>query len=159
MERWRCIFPKISEQQIEKFIKEYRGDCLVLSYSGEERQAIKESYLKNRGVVAKIMDDIIGVSYEDEDRIRDIIDEMIETKELKKAKGYVMESKKAKEKRRKAAKKEAEEAEKVLRKIEANEGTSDLKALIQKRQLDRGSFFDDLAAKYAQQPKAKKKKK
>uniref|UniRef100_A0A914R886 DNAJC9 HTH domain-containing protein n=1 Tax=Parascaris equorum TaxID=6256 RepID=A0A914R886_PAREQ len=75
--------------------------------SGEERKAIKESYVKNKGDVGKIMMDVIGLTYEDEDRVRAIIDEMIEKGELKASKRYVAEPAARREKRRKAGEKEA----------------------------------------------------
>ncbi|VDM43647.1 unnamed protein product [Toxocara canis] len=158
MERWRVLFPEITVEDIDAFIKKYRVIAEVLAESGEEHTAIKESFIKNKGDMNKIMDEVIGLTYEDEDRVRKIIDKMIEKGELKATRYYAAEPAKRKEKRRKAAEKEAKEAEQVLRELKAKEGTTELKALIRKRQLDRDSFLDDLAAKYAK-PSAKGKKK
>ncbi|KHN87767.1 DnaJ -like protein subfamily C member 9 [Toxocara canis] len=142
----------------EKRRKAAEKEAKVTSQSGEEHTAIKESFIKNKGDMNKIMDEVIGLTYEDEDRVRKIIDKMIEKGELKATRYYAAEPAKRKEKRRKAAEKEAKEAEQVLRELKAKEGTTELKALIRKRQLDRDSFLDDLAAKYAK-PSAKGKKK
>uniref|UniRef100_A0A915CJH4 J domain-containing protein n=2 Tax=Parascaris univalens TaxID=6257 RepID=A0A915CJH4_PARUN len=151
-ERWRAMFKKVTKEDIQSFVEQYKE-------SGEERKAIKESYVKNKGDVGKIMMDVIGLTYEDEDRVRAIIDEMIEKGELKASKRYVAEPAARREKRRKAGEKEAKEAEEALREIAAKENTGDLRAMIMKRQLDRESFFDELAAKYAKPTAAKRKKK
>lgn len=77
------------------------------SESGEEREDVKKSYENHKGDMGKIMNDIIGVSFEDEDRIRNMINEMIENGELKLTKSFVNESRQKRAKRQKAAKKEA----------------------------------------------------
>uniref|UniRef100_A0A915CJM5 DNAJC9 HTH domain-containing protein n=1 Tax=Parascaris univalens TaxID=6257 RepID=A0A915CJM5_PARUN len=113
-ERWRAMFKKVTKEDIQSFVEQYKE-------SGEERKAIKESYVKNKGDVGKIMMDVIGLTYEDEDRVRAIIDEMIEKGELKASKRYVAEPAARREKRRKAGEKEAKEAEEALREIAAKE--------------------------------------
>lgn len=58
--------------------------------------------------MGKILNDVLGVTYEDEDRLRNIINEMIEAGELKATRCFVAEPEKRKAKRRKAAEREAE---------------------------------------------------
>lgn len=53
------------------------------------------------------MDEVLGVTYEDEDRLRNMINEMIESGELKSMPKFVSESKSKRNRRRKAAEREA----------------------------------------------------
>jgi DnaJ family protein C protein 9 len=105
----------------------------------------------------------------DEERYRGIIDAAIESGEVKAHKAYTGEGEKAKENRMKAARREGEEAEehaknigvhdKLFGKKDGKSGEDALAALIQKRQAGRGSFLDNLEAKYAAQEKKSKGKK
>lgn len=56
----------------------------------------------------KILNDIIGVTYEDEERLHKMLSEMIESGEINATRKFVSEPEKRKTKRRKAAKREAE---------------------------------------------------
>ncbi|VDO45127.1 unnamed protein product [Onchocerca flexuosa] len=136
------------------------SNCDSTLDSGEERDAVKEAYIKYKGDMGKILNDVIGVTYEDEERLRKMINDMIESGELKATRNFVSEPEKRKARRRKAAEREAEEAEKMLKEIQKNEGAKDLVALIQNRQqrnlasLDQ--FCDSLAVKYAKKPRKTK---
>ncbi|VBB32247.1 unnamed protein product [Acanthocheilonema viteae] len=99
--RWRLIFKKITKEDIDNFIQKFRD-------SGEERDAVKEAYMKHKGDMGKILNDIIGVTYEDEDRLHKMISDMIESGELKATRYFVSEPEKKKAKRRKAAEREEE---------------------------------------------------
>ncbi|VDD90202.1 unnamed protein product [Enterobius vermicularis] len=152
---WRRLFRKVTLEELQLFCKQYRE-------SGEEKKDLKASYLKNKGDMSKIMDEVLGVTYEDEDRLRNMINEMIESGELKSMPKFVSESKSKRNRRRKAAEREAKEAQEALREIETKEGTSGLFALIQARQQKRegasfDAFCDSLAEKYGK-GKAKRKK-
>jgi DnaJ family protein C protein 9 len=109
---------------------------------------------------------------EDEDRFRKIIDEAIASGDVEGYKAYVNETQASKDRRMKNAEREGAEAmayaeelgvaeklfgSKAKGKAKPN-GDDALMALIQKRQKDRGSFLDDLEAKYAPKAKSKAKK-
>lgn len=55
----------------------------------------------------RILKDVTGVSYEDEDRLRNMINDMIESGELKATSAFVAEPEKRRARRRKAAEREA----------------------------------------------------
>uniref|UniRef100_A0A0R3RWP1 J domain-containing protein n=1 Tax=Elaeophora elaphi TaxID=1147741 RepID=A0A0R3RWP1_9BILA len=152
--KWKLIFGKITKEDIDNFIQQFRD-------SGEERDAVKEAYTKYKGDMGKIMNDIIGVTYEDEERLRGMISDMIESGELKATRYFVAEPEKRKAKRRKAAEREAEEAKEMLKEIQKNEGAKDLATLIHnRRQKNLVSFdqlCDSLALKYAKKPKKTRK--
>ncbi|MFH4974395.1 hypothetical protein AB6A40_001104 [Gnathostoma spinigerum] len=153
MAKWRLIFKKVTIDDIKKFVEEYRG-------SDEEKKDVKRAYEKHGGDMSRIMDDIMGATYEDEDRIRKILVNMIENHEIVATKVFTNEPKSRKDKRMKAAKKEAKEAEKALKEIVDREGTNSLEALIQKRQLKRSqdSFLDNLLSKYSGTKKPRRSK-
>lgn len=58
--------------------------------------------------MGKILNDVIGVTYEDEERLHRMISDMIESGELKATRYFTSEPEKRKAKRRKAAQREAE---------------------------------------------------
>ncbi|VIO93956.1 Uncharacterized protein BM_BM5994 [Brugia malayi] len=151
--RWRMMFKKITKEDIDNFVRKFRD-------SGEERDAVKEAYIKYKGDMGKILNDVIGVTYEDERRLHKMISDMIGSGELKATRYFVSEPEKRKAKRRKAARREAEEAEKMLKEVQRNEGAKDLVALIQNRQQKNIASFnelcDSLAVKYAKKPRKTK---
>ncbi|MCP9263928.1 DnaJ-like protein subfamily C member 9 [Dirofilaria immitis] len=151
--KWRLIFKKITKEDIDNFIQKFRD-------SGEERDAVKEAYIKNKGDLGKILNDVIGVTYEDEERLRRMISGMIESGELKATRYFISEPEKRKARRRKAAEREAKEAEELLKEVQKNEGKKDLVALIRNRQQKNltsfNQFCDSLAVKYAKKPRKTK---
>jgi DnaJ family protein C protein 9 len=145
----------VSVDKIEQFALKYKG-------SEEERQDIILAYVDNDGDMDKIMEAVPLAEPEDEDRVRGIIDELIDAKELKSKALYRTSSSKAsKKKRNKAAKKEAVEAAKMAMELGLGKNVSDdldaLQALIVKK---RSSTFDgmmeNLLSKHGD-PKEKKK--
>ena len=142
--------------------------------SQEEKDDIKTAYEDGQGDIEHIMAHIPFSTYEDEPRIISIIQSLIKAKDISSTPTWQKQlkdekSKKARKKRGKAEAAQAEEAAKEIgvwdefygsgqkgkRKAKApakaKDGEKDdgaLKALIQKRQDTRGSFLDNLAAKY-----------
>ncbi|KIH57581.1 hypothetical protein ANCDUO_12226 [Ancylostoma duodenale] len=122
--------------------------------------------------MTKIMDSIMGTTFEDEDRIKverltlrqtllEFIDKKINEGVLKETAKYKSStSKTAINRRRRKAEKEAEEA--LEEKKKRNDGDKSLQALILSRQSERASsmdsFFDSLAAKYGGKEKKRSKK-
>ncbi|CAD6190214.1 unnamed protein product [Caenorhabditis auriculariae] len=151
---WRKLFKKVTLEDLEKFCEEYKG-------SEEERLDVRNAYEKNGGDMTKIMNEVLVASSEDEERIKDIIKELIKEGKLKETKKFKSSTSKAKTAtRQKKAAKEAKEAEQYLKEIQAKEGFDDLQTAIMKRSAARSStmdnFYDSLAEKYAPKKKSKK---
>jgi DnaJ family protein C protein 9 len=155
----------ITAESIEIFSRGYKG-------SDEEKDDLLNAYEKFKGRWGGIYQTVmLSDPLVDEERYRVIIDEAIESGEVKAHKAYTKESEKAKENRMKAARREGKEAEEHAKKIgvhdklfgkkDGKSGSSEdaLAALIQKRQAGRSSFLDNLEAKYAAQEKKSKGKK
>jgi len=151
---WRLLFPKVTLKDIQNFENEYRG-------SEEERGDIKQAYIDSEGDMDLIMDRVMCSRQEDEDRYREIIQEMIESKDVPDLAKFSHEAPGKKKARKKAAKEEAKEAEAAAAELGLNDENS-LENLIMKRQANRGremdSFLDGLAEKYGKPKKGKKKK-
>ena len=144
-----------------------------MDYTGsqEEKDDIKDEYENSQGDIEHIMAHIPFSTYEDEPRIVSIVQSLIKSKEISSTPTWQKQvkdekAKKVRKKRGEAEAAEAEEAAKDLgvwdefygsgqkgkRKGKAptknKEEDGALQALIQKRQATRGSFLDNLAAKY-----------
>ncbi|XP_023347103.1 dnaJ homolog subfamily C member 9 [Eurytemora carolleeae] len=130
-EYWRVLFPKVTVKDIQEFEKKYKG-------SEEEKEDLKKAYLEGEGSMDFILDSVLLCSVEDEDRFREIIDQMIKKKEVKKFKAYSTEDKKAVNARKRAAKKEADEAEQARKEMGLDDTDDSLKSLILARQQYRG---------------------
>ena len=141
-------------QDIEKFEEEYRE-------SAEEREDLKKAYIEAEGEMGQILDSVMCARDEDEERFREIINEMIKKKEVKKFKAYSKARKAEKENRKREWEKEAAEAEELKKELGLGEGEDSLRSLILARQSDRAAasnnFLDGLAEKYSKKGKSKKK--
>ncbi|XP_043912023.1 dnaJ homolog subfamily C member 9 [Protopterus annectens] len=163
---WRLLFKKVTADDIKNFEKTYKG-------TEEELGDIKKAYLKAKGDMDQIMMSVMCLQDEEEPRVRDIIQEAIDSGDLPAFDAFVNESEQKREARKRKAEKEAREAEKQAKK-EAKKAAKEmkkhgldddddsLKALIQKRQEDRAktadSFLAAMEAKYCKPPtKAGKK--
>ncbi|KAK5978910.1 DNaJ domain (Prokaryotic heat shock protein), partial [Trichostrongylus colubriformis] len=152
---WRQVFKKVTEEDIRKFAAQYRG-------SDEEESDIVAAYNSWKGDMTMIMNSIMCATFEDEPRIKAIIDKKISEGILKETAKYKSSTTKVNaNKRRRKAEKEAGEADQALQEIKAKEGNGSLQELILRRQADRGSnadaFLDSLAAKYGAKAKRSKK--
>ncbi|POS69378.1 DnaJ domain-containing protein [Diaporthe helianthi] len=166
----------ISEDAINKFAATYKG-------SDEEKDDILVAYDKYKGDMDCIYETVmLSDILADDERFRRIIDEAIESGDVKAHKAYTKESAKSKQVRLRDAQAEAREAEDYAtelgvhdklfgnkkgaakgkgRQAKGKENPEDaLAALISSRQKDRGEdFFDHLAEKYGAKKPAKGKKK
>ncbi|KAI9912241.1 hypothetical protein PsorP6_009590 [Peronosclerospora sorghi] len=161
------IFPKISEEDINKFEGEYR-------YSNEERGDVLAAYTKYEGEMRHIMGTIMLSTDDDEERFANLIQEAIQAKRVKafpKWREYVKKlAKKQKRKEKPAERKrkqskydnEAREAEELIKKIRGNQqerevesGMTALSSKSSKRSFD--SLVGALEAKYAEKGKKSKK--
>lgn len=166
----------VSEDAINKFAAKYKG-------SDEEKDDILVAYEKYKGDMDSIYETVmLSDVLADDERFRRVIDEAIESGDVKAYKAYTKESAKSKQARVKAAQGESREAEDYAKELGVHEklfgdkkssakgkgkqgkgkGNSEdaLAALISSRQKDRGEdFFDHLAEKYGAKKSAKGKKK
>ncbi|XP_027715768.1 dnaJ homolog subfamily C member 9 [Vombatus ursinus] len=151
---WRLLFKKITVEDIKTFEEKYIG-------SEEELADIKQACVDFRGDMDQIMDSLLCATYTDEPRIRNIIQEAIESGEILPYKAFLMESDEKMNARRMRAEREAREAEKTRRELGLGDKPGDLKALIQSRQKDRekemDSFLAQMEAKYCHTSKKRKK--
>ncbi|TVY42885.1 putative J domain-containing protein [Lachnellula occidentalis] len=158
----------ITADSIEVFSRGYKG-------SDEEKDDLLNAYTRFKGKWSGIYETVIlSDPLKDEERFRGIIDEAIKEGEVKVYSSYTHETEKQKANRMRAANRDGKAAmahakklgvyDKLFGKGEDGEsdGESALAAMIQKRQIGRGSFLDNLEAKYAaenRKPQGKKGKK
>ncbi|XP_053307298.1 dnaJ homolog subfamily C member 9 [Spea bombifrons] len=149
-EYWRLLFNKITMADITSYKEKYQG-------SEEEKEEVLQAYIDFEGDMDEVMASVPCVEYTDEPRIRDIIDQAIERKEVPSYDAFVKERKKKHTQRQKRGLAEAKEAEIMAKELCLGEGADDLKALIQKRQKDRANeadhFLAQMEAKYCNKPK------
>jgi len=155
-EYWRLLFPKITLKDIQEYENKYKG-------SEEERADLKKAYIDSEGNMDKILESVILSSPDDEDRFRDILNNMIKSGEVKKFEGFEKVNKSAKKSRKRAADLEAKEAEQARKEMGLDDSEDSLANKILARQAARrpqvDSFLDGLAAKYGAKKSSGKKKK
>lgn len=167
----------VSADAIQRFADSYKG-------SDEERDDVLVAYERHKGDMDAVYETVMLSSVlEDDARFRAIIDEAIESGDIKGYKAYTKESARAREARTKAAREEAGEAEEYAKELGVHDklfgrgkgsGTKGkgkgkgkgkenseaaLAALIMGKQRERGeSFLDALAEKYGGSAGSAKKK-
>ncbi|KAI0664872.1 DnaJ-domain-containing protein [Cubamyces menziesii] len=173
------LYDRVTRDKLDDMKKEYQG-------SAEEVADLKQAYTETEGSIEEIMTHIPHSTYEDEARFIVIITDLIKKGELPSLPKWESSTKdeKAKLVRKKQADKEAKEAEALAKELGVydeffgsgkpgarktkgkgkqqgqggDEDTSALQALILKKRKNMDSFFDNLAAKYAE-PETKSSKK
>lgn len=152
-EHWRRLFPKITLQDILDFEKQYKG-------SEEEVEDLKRLYLEHEGDMDLIMESALCCSFEDEPRVKEILQKAVDAEEVPTYKAFTHESVKKKNNRKRKADKERKEAEQMQKEMGLNSEDS-LVAMIQQRQKSKengfNSLISDLEAKYCKKPAAGKK--
>lgn len=132
-EYFRNLTPKVTLDSIAKFEESYVG-------SAEEREDVVASYLAHDGDVATIMDDIMFAEAGSEQRICDLIDAAIDSKEISKTTKYTRSKQKLLENApRKAAKKRKNDE-------------PDLAVIIAQRQQNRATVLSNILSKYGGDP-------
>ncbi|NWH86019.1 DNJC9 protein, partial [Aegithalos caudatus] len=153
LQYWQLLF-KVTVKDIEDFQKSYKN-------SAEELADVKAAYLNFKGDMDRIMESVMCADYTDEPRIREMIEQAIDSGELPSFKAFVKESKQKMMSRRKRVEKEAKEAEKTKDELGLG-GENDLQALIKSRSRDRekqmDNFLTQLEAKYGNAAKKRGKK-
>ncbi|XP_054724390.1 dnaJ homolog subfamily C member 9-like [Uloborus diversus] len=151
---WRLLFPKITKKDIENYLNSYKG-------SDEEKEDLKNHYIKYEGDFNKISENLIGYEFEEETRYHDILTNMIKSEEIPDFPKFSKETKARKAARERRLKKDAVEAEKIGKELGIDSEESLVNA-IAKRAQSRESNFDDmiknLEAKYAKPKSAGRKK-
>ncbi|XP_028397890.1 dnaJ homolog subfamily C member 9-like [Dendronephthya gigantea] len=150
---WRVLFPKITEEDIKKFEKQYKG-------SDEELNDLKSAYIRCEGDMEGICEHVMCSTEDDETRFKKILQNAIDNEELPKFDNFTKEDKKKKKARKEKAKKEAAEAEKA--RMEIGMGSSgDLAAMIavkqKKRETEMNDFLAGLEEKYSSKNSKKRK--
>ncbi|KAM3967222.1 dnaJ (Hsp40) homolog 10 [Aphomia sociella] len=142
---WRLLFKKITIEDIRAYEKEYTG-------SVQEREDIKQAYVAGKGDMDYIVDHVQFARTENEPRIRDILNEMIEKGEIPSYKIFTHEPAKKRQRRIAKENRESKEAEEEKNKLGMGSESNSLELMIRQRQESReqqmDSFLDNLAAKY-----------
>ncbi|KAJ7285849.1 hypothetical protein C8J57DRAFT_1446643 [Mycena rebaudengoi] len=161
------LFDRVTRGKLDEMKKEYQG-------SAEEIEDLKSAYTETQGSIGEIMTFIPHSNYDDEARFIVAITDLISKGDLPALPAWEtgIKDEKSKLVRRKQGQKEAEEAEKMAKELgvweefygsgkpSERKNHSALQALILKKQKNSDSFFDSLAAKYAEpEPKTRKGKK
>ncbi|XP_064479974.1 dnaJ homolog subfamily C member 9-like [Ornithodoros turicata] len=151
---WRHLFPKITPEDICKYLEEYQG-------SPEEAMDLKAHYERFEGDFNLISDCLIGYDFEDEGRYRQMLQDMIDAGEVEAFPKFTKESKRKRAARKARYANEAKEADEELAARGLSDGMS-LHQIIAQRQQSREAAFDglmsSLEARYCK-PKPKKSKK
>lgn len=137
------MFRKVTKNDLIEFENKYKG-------SEEEKRDLKRIYLETTGDMDQIFERHLLTCLEDEDRLRAMIDEMIENKDVPPFDAYTKESKAKRTKRHKKLTKEAAEAEKLMKELNIGHDDASLERAIQMRQQQRAgsNFYDQLLEKY-----------
>eukprot|EP00128_Syssomonas_multiformis_P005491 Colp12_sorted_trinity150504_noHs@13977 len=149
----RALFKKVTTKDIEEFEKKYRGSDL-------EKQDLQQAYTEAEGDMDVILENVMCSRIEDEDRFREIIDDLIAQGTLQKFKAY-NKNKKKRDQRKRKAEKEAEEAEKAAQELgfKKNATDDDLASLILAKRAQRtDDLISRLEAKYSSSGAGTKKK-
>ncbi|CAF3704061.1 unnamed protein product [Rotaria sordida] len=137
------MFRKVTKNDLVEFENKYKG-------SDEEKNDLKRIYLEVAGDMDQIFERHLLTCLEDEDRLRSMIDQMIEDNEVPPFDAYTKETKAKRNKRHKKLTKEAAEAEKLMKELNIGNDDASLERAIQMRQQQRASssFYDQLLEKY-----------
>jgi len=144
------MFRKVTKNDLIEFENKYKG-------SDEEKNDLKRIYLEVAGDMDQIYERHLLTRLDDEDRLRSMIDQMIENNEVPPFDAYTKETKTKRNKRHQKLTKEAAEAEKLMKELNIGNDDASLERAIQMRQQQRANnnFYDQLLNKYG--PKAAKK--
>lgn len=146
---WRCVFKKVSLADIDSFEKEYKN-------SEEELGDLKKIYLDSGGNMETILNSIMCATDEDEPRLRSILIDLIQKKELPAFDVFLKEDEKKKKIRKKKYASEAKEAEEMKTKLglKSSDSGSSLQNLILKRRANQfNKTISNLEEKYCKPAK------
>ena len=120
--------------------------------SAEEEADLRTAYTSSKGSMAKILDNIMHCTADDELRFREKLESWIADGSLPRFAAFACESDAKKRRRQEKAAKEAKEAEELKKKLGIGDGpdalTNAIIARQQSRQNQQADFFSSLEAKY-----------
>ncbi|XP_031829417.1 dnaJ homolog subfamily C member 9 isoform X2 [Nomia melanderi] len=157
---WKSLFKKITVEDINNYEKNYKGSEI-------EIKDLKRAYMDSEGDMDYIFETVPFTNCDDEPRLHDIIQGLIEKGEVPEFKAFTEESEKKKLRRKRKWAKEAKEAERLEKMLkienEENAAANNLALAIQSRNEARASqsdkFFDALIDKYAKKAEKTTRKK
>ncbi|CAN0036993.1 unnamed protein product, partial [Heterosigma akashiwo] len=94
---WRCMFPKVTIEDIESFKEKYQG-------SDEEKRDVIAAYSQYHGKMQNVIDSVMLANEDDVERFEDIIKEHIEAGNIENLPGLENQQKSRKKKRKKSKK-------------------------------------------------------
>jgi DnaJ family protein C protein 9 len=143
---------KITVEQIEEFKLQYQ-------HSNEEKDDVIKAYNDSKGDMDYILENVLCCNVEDEDRFRDIIEEAIQEKKVKRYAKF-KKNEKITKKRKKLAQDEAKEAEEYQKELGLDGSEQALAKLIKEKSEKRmNDLIENLEAKYVNKSEKTKKKK
>jgi DnaJ family protein C protein 9 len=105
-EYFRNMYKKITEEDIDNYMKSYAG-------SDKQIADVKEAYIKHKGNIDLILQTVIGFDAENESELTDIIQRLIDEGEIEAYRKFTNRSELDRKKRLEKSKKEAKEAKKL----------------------------------------------
>ncbi|XP_076630086.1 dnaJ homolog subfamily C member 9 isoform X2 [Colletes latitarsis] len=157
---WKTLFKKITVEDINNYEKNYKG-------SETEIKDLKRAYMDSEGDMDYILESVPFTNCDDEPRLHNIIQNLIDKGEVPEYTAFTQENDKKKQRRKRKWAKEAQEAERLEKMLkienEENAAANNLALVIQSRNEARASqsdkFFDSLIDKYAKKAEKATKKK
>ncbi|CAI9733612.1 Hypothetical predicted protein [Octopus vulgaris] len=143
---WRCLFKRISVNDVMEFEKQYKG-------SAQELEDLKNCYVEYEGDMDRIMDNMMCSTSEDEPRFVNIVQGLIKKKQLPNFEMFIKEDMKKKHKRSKRFEMEAKEAEEMKKKLGLNSENSLESQILKRRANNFNSTIASLEAKYCKSAK------
>ncbi|GAB1605007.1 dnaJ homolog subfamily C member 9-like [Argonauta hians] len=143
---WRCLFKKLSVNDVIEFEKQYKD-------SAEELEDLQSCYVEYKGDMGRIMENMMCSTYEDEPRFVNIIQGLIKQGKLQDFDNFLKEDTKKKQKRRKRYEKEAKEAEEMKKKLGLKNEDSLESQILKRRAGNFNSIISSLEAKYCKNGK------
>ncbi|XP_055921179.1 J domain-containing protein CG6693 [Eupeodes corollae] len=139
LELWKKIFKPITTEEIENYEKEYVGSEL-------ERADIKKAYVGGKGCINHIINSVPFIAVEDEPRLKEIVQEMIDAEEVPEFKIFTNEPAAKRKRRHQKYAREKVESDELKKKIKQSSNLT-LEQQIMKRQESRQNSFSSLMDK------------
>ncbi|XP_055837016.1 J domain-containing protein CG6693 [Episyrphus balteatus] len=139
LELWKKIFKPITTEDIENYEKEYVGSDL-------ERADIKKAYLGGKGCLNHIINSVPFIAVEDEPRLKEIVQEMIDAEEVPEFKIFTNEPAAKRKRRHQKYAREKLESDELKKRIKQSTNLT-LEQQIMKRQESRQNSFTSLMDK------------
>ncbi|GIY52338.1 j domain-containing protein CG6693 [Caerostris darwini] len=133
MNYWRALFPRVKLADVAKFFEKYKA-------SKQEKEDLKEAYIKVEGDMDVLPEYFIGYKVEEEDKIVAVLEEMIQNSEIPSFPKFLLDTPAKKAARKIKFQKEAAEVEEMA-------ASGELAAIINKSRANRESNFNDMISR------------